>query len=133
MNVEGGRGTKFKTLMLIQMEIHVPSHPVRVKKVSWQERSGHPRGSGLVDPLQRNAPDAQPVQRPHLAVASAVAEQQRITGEVHGDIVVNAIGVTLDQLALRPRLATISGNSGHQRVAPALWERESAGMIIEER
>ena len=90
-------------------------------------------GLFLEQRIEAHAAEAEAVERAHFRITCAVAEQHRIAGEMDRDVMIQPLGITLDQLALRPRLAAVLGNGGDQRVALLRREWELAGVIVVER
>ena len=86
--------------------------------------------SGLLQPIERDATDAQAIKRADFAVASAVADEHGVAHEMDGGVVVVTVGIVLNELALRPGLAAVRGDGGDERIALLRRKRKHTGVVI---
>ncbi len=88
--------------------------------------------SRLLQPVERDAADAEAIEGTDFAVASAVADEHGVADEMDGGVVVEAVGVALDEFALRPGFAAVGGDGGDEGIALLWWERKYARVVVED-
>ena len=86
--------------------------------------------SRLLQPIQCDAADAEAIERADFAVTGAVADEHGVVDEVNGGVVVEAVGIALDEFALRPCFASVSGDGGDEGIAFLRREGELAGVVV---